>query len=380
MVKILGYHLFALVYNLCRLFPIKDKQILCITTHDDGEGSNVNLAAKAIKEKAEGYSFSYITKADTNQVKGSKGIGKRLSFFFRKPYQMSRSCIILMDNIFLPLSCMKIRKETTVVQLWHGTGSIKKFGQDVNTGKLKKLEWKANRNITHLIVNSEKTREIYAKAFGIEERCVYPIGLPKTDEIIKGMEEIKKTGINSDKDAIYRRYSIPENHKLILYAPTFRDDGQDRLRTAQLLLSIQKGLPEDYHLGLRLHPFVAEAYGDASLPERVYQLSFEPDLTSVLMASDVLITDYSSIVFEYCLIERPMLFYAYDLEEFSDSGRGFYEDYESFVPGPVVKGGAEAAKIIRENNFDIDKIKEFNARNFSCADGKAGGRLLDLIL
>ena len=377
--KEIGYRLFAIIYDICRLLPTKKKRVHCIMTHDDGEGSNVSLVVKALKEQGEGYSFSYITKRETLDVKGLKSLPGLLSFFFRKPFELSRAQIILMDNVFLPMAYLKRRRGVKVIQLWHGTGTIKKFGQHVNTGRLKMLEKKANSNITHLIVNSEGTRRLYAETFGISEERVYPIGLPKTDELIRRITEAEKLGLNQDREAIYQKYSIPEHAKLILYAPTFRDQELQGTGILQKLEGLQKALPEEYYLGLRLHPFIAEACLGLKLLPRVCQMSFETDLNSLLMASDVLISDYSSIIFEYCLTGRPMVFYAYDLKEFSDHGRGFYSDYQAYVPGPVTATAEETAAVIRENRFDMEVISTFRNNHFSYLDGKATERLLRFI-
>ncbi len=379
MLKTIGYRIFALMYYLCRPLSIRKKSVLCIMTHDDGEGSNVSLAVKALKEQETGYTFSYITKKDTLGVKGFMSIRSLLSFFLQKPCQLARAQIILMDNVFLPFAYIRVKKNVKVIQLWHGTGTIKKFGQDVNTGKLKELEQKANQNITHLIVNSEEIRKLYANTFGISESSVYAIGLPKTDEMLRRIDGVRKTGYNPDRETIYHKYNIPKTSRLVLYAPTFRDQEHGSPEVFNHLERLQKGLPEDCYLGLKLHPFIAENCTDRKLPPRVCQLSYESDLTAVLMASDVLITDYSSIIFEYCLTMRPMVFFAYDLEQFSDHGRGFYYSYKDYVPGPVVHQAEEAAAVIRENRFDTDKLRSFTENTFSSPDGRATVRLLELI-
>ncbi len=176
MIKIIGYYLFAAVFYICRLFPIKKKSVFCIMTHDDGEDSNVSLVVKKLKKLNASFIFSYITKTETESVKSLKSVSKLLEFFFIKPYHLARSEIILMDNVFLPMAYIRVKKNAKVIQLWHGTGTIKKFGQDVNTGRLKEEERRANRNITHLIVNNEQIAELYARVFGIDTHKVYPLG------------------------------------------------------------------------------------------------------------------------------------------------------------------------------------------------------------
>jgi CDP-ribitol ribitolphosphotransferase len=379
MTKTIGYYLFALIYNLCRLLPIKRKRVFCIKTHDDGEGSNVSIVERALRGLEEGYTFSYLTQSDTTAVKSLSGIKVLLSFFFFKPFELARAEIILMDNVFLPYAYIHRRKGSKVIQLWHGTGTIKKFGQDCNTGKLKELEKRANANITHLIVNSPAMKELYAAAFGVSKELVYPIGLPKTDELLQCIQRIAATGANPEKEYIYRKYKIPKNKKLILYAPTFRDEMEQNPRLIELIKELSEALSEEYFFGLRLHPFIAHSYAREQLGENLCQLSFEKDATAVLLAADMLITDYSSIIFEYCLLRRPMLFFAYDFDEFSDRGRGFYYNYDEYVPGPVAYSSRELIEILRKKDFDLTKIEKFLSDNYLYMDGNATKRLLELI-
>ena len=286
---------------------------------------------------------------------------------------------MLLDNVFIPLAYLHTKKKTKVVQLWHGTGSIKKFGQDVNTGKLKDLEKRANSNVTHLIVNSPEMKKLYSSAFGINEEFIYTIGLPKTDELLMRIKKIEVAKKNLDKEYIYHKYNIPKLRKLILYAPTFRDNEISNPKMFELLKELSKELPEDYCIGLRLHPFIAKQFKLEQMDQRIFQLSYEKDVNSLLLASDLLITDYSSIIFEYCLTERPMIFYAYDYAAFSDLGRGFYYDYESYVPGPVAYSCKEVVEIIKMNCFERNRVKEFNDNNYLYMDGGASKRLIELL-
>jgi CDP-ribitol ribitolphosphotransferase len=379
MTKTFGYYLFAFVYNLCRLVPIKKKRVFCIMTHDEGEGSNVSIAVRALKKCEEGYTFSYLTKSDTKAVKSLSGLKVMFTFFFRKPFELARAEIVLMDNVFLPYAFIHRRKGTKIIQLWHGTGTIKKFGQDSNVGRLKELEKRANSNITHLVVNSPEIKKLYSGAFGVREEFIYPIGLPKTDELLIRIKKLEVTKRNTDKEYIYQKYSIPKDKKLLLYAPTFRDEEGQNPRLIELLKELSEKLSEEYYLGLRLHPFIAHSFKQERLGKNICQLSFEKDVNTVLLAADLLITDYSSIVFEYCLLKRPMIFYAYDYEEFSDRVRGFYYDYKTYVPGPVARDCQEVVSIIRNKSFETDKIEDFLNSTYLYTDGNATKRLLELM-
>lgn len=402
MIKIIGYYIFAFVYYICRLFPVNDKRVLCIMTHDDGEDSNVSLLVRELNRINSDHIFSYITKSETEMVKSLRGVSKQLTFFFIKPYYMARSKTILMDNIFLPMAYLRVRRNVKVIQLWHGTGTIKRFGQDANSGRIKRQEGRANSNITHLIVNNEQTARLYAGVFGIGIDRVYPVGLPKTDDMLYRMwradradivdrpdgadradivnrpDGVNRADISSDKRLIYEKYDLPMEKKLILYAPTFRDANLASETTLKYVEELATGLPNDYILGLRLHPFVARMAQKLHI-DNLCDLSGERSLSSLIMASDLLITDYSSIIFEYCITEKPMIFFAYDLDDFVSHGRGFYRDYESSVPGPIARDSREVIEIINSGEFSLDLIRTFNMDNFPRLDGKASERIIELI-
>jgi CDP-ribitol ribitolphosphotransferase len=193
------------------------------------------------------------------------------------------------------------------------------------------------------------------------------------------MHKLEQTGKSPDKEYIYRKYNIPRDRKLILYAPTFRDNEEENPKLIELITELSNELSQEYYLGLRLHPFIAETYRQEQLGDRICQFSFEKDLNALLMASDILITDYSSIIFEYCITKRPMIFYAYDFNEFSDVGRGYYYDYEDFVPGPVAYRCKDVVKAIKEREFEAYDIEAFIRGNYMYADGNATKRLIQLI-
>lgn len=378
MIKTIGYYIFAFAYHIYSIFPVKSKRVLCIMTHDDGDDSNVSLVVNRLKEPEDGYTFTYITKSETESVKSLKDIGKLLAFFLVKPYHLARAKTILMDNVFLPMAYIRMKKDVKVIQLWHGTGTIKRFGQDANVGRLKELERRANKNITHLIVNNKQTAKLYAKAFGIDIHKVYPVGLPKTDDIFNRQRIVDEDNINIDKNDIYYRYKLPKDKKLILYAPTFRDLNLGSDTILKNVEDMAKKLPKDYILGLRLHPYVAGLV-KRLCKENVCDLSDEKSLSALIMASDLLITDYSSIIFEYCITGKPMIFFAYDLDEFISRGRGFYNEYSGYVPGPVVTDRDELIDTIVREDYSTERINTFVAKNFPKLDGKATERIIKLI-
>ncbi len=375
--KIIGYYIFALFYYAFRLFcPIKTKKVFAIMTHDSSKDGNVGYLVEYLKKKEEGYTFEYLKKSDRNLAKSFHLLKGKVSFFIWKPFHLATAEYVLLDNVFLPMAYLKFRGKVKVIQLWHGTGTIKKFGQDVNTGTLKILEKKANSRITHLIVNSEETREIYGGAFGVARDKVYCYGLPRTDLFFDPRK------IRERKQKFYERYPNLVGKTLVLYAPTFRDREKDHPSIALDLELLSQELPEQYVFMLRLHPFVMEAFQHDAQPlddkekdTNIVSMSDYPDISTLLLVADYLITDYSSSIFEYCLRERPMIFHAYDLEEFEHNARGFYRPYREYVPGPIARDTGELIALLKQNQFDFKQIQMFKDKNYQYQDGNSTERL-----
>lgn len=373
--KTVGYLIFAAFYYIFRLFcPIRKKKVFAVMTHDGSPYGNVGVMVNYLKRREEGYTFHYLKKEDRNMAGSLNAVMGKAAFFIVKPYHLATSQFVLLDNAFLPMAYIVFSKKVSVIQLWHGTGTIKRFGQYVNTGWLSKLEKRANEKITHLIVSSEESKSESAGAFGVEEDKIFIYGLPRTD-IFFDRDQIEERKLK-----FYKQYPKLTGKKLILYAPTFRDLETEHPKLALDSAKLLEGLPEDYVILLRLHPFVAAAcekdvgtnQGNAG---QVINMSSYDDINTLLMVSDYLITDYSSVIFEYCLLNKPIIFYAYDLEEFSDHGRGFNRPYEEYVPGPIAKDTEDILNLLKNDQFDLTKIRSFVNRSYRFLDGNSAERL-----
>lgn len=371
--KEIGYHIFAFLFRLYSVLGIDENKVFLVMTHDDGREGNVGTVLTYLKKNKPSLTYARVTRKSTDFRK--KGRVKRmLRFFLRTPYDMARSKYIFLDNVFLPMAFCDIKKEVKVVQLWHGTGTIKKFGQDVNEGHLKRLEKMANEKITDLVVNSEETKELYANCFGVSEQKVRVLGLPRTDVFFYKRVQERRL------EAFYKQYPQLKHKKIVLYAPTFRDDELVHPSIAFSIDRLMERLEDDVCLALRLHPFVAYSIPyNGKYKDRVYDFSLYDKLNTLLFATDCLVTDYSSIIFEYAALNRPMIFYAYDLERFEKEGRGFYNDYETYVPGLVVRTQEELCEALQEETIQQEKITAFRNRAYAYTDGKATKRLIDLI-
>ena len=204
--KIIAYYIFSLFYYIGCLLPVRSNHYFCVMTHDSRIDSSVGVVIQAIKKEASNTKFILYTK----ETKTKWG---KLSLLFLKPFQLASCKTILMDNEFLPLAYIHLRKDVKVIQLWHGTGTIKKFGHDVCSPSLLKVVQRADDKITHLIVNSEYTKRLYQRTFGLEESRVYLTGIPRTDQLfdMNTMEEKRRN--------FFSQYPELKDKRLFLYAP-----------------------------------------------------------------------------------------------------------------------------------------------------------------
>jgi CDP-glycerol glycerophosphotransferase len=181
--------------------------------------------------------------------------------------------------------------------------------------------------------------------------------------------------------AVRRRLGIPDGKRAILYAPTYRDqiadrDGRTRLDLRLDFARLQAALGSDTVLLFRKHHAVFDALPHAMWPY-ARDVSSYPDATELLLAADVLVTDYSSIAVDFANTGRPMVFYAYDLEQYESTIRGFNIDYEATVPGPVVRTMDELTEALRDPVVDGARYAAFCTRFCEHDDGRAAARVVD---
>lgn len=281
------------------------------------------------------------------------------------------------------MSCLPLRQETVLTQLWHACGAFKKFGMstaDLIFGDDRKtlMKYPYHGNYTHVTVSAPEVIWAYEEAMSLEKNggIVKAVGISRTDVFFD------ESFIARARQTLYERFPAAKGRKVILYAPTFR--GRVAKANTPDVLDIAmmyRELNTDYVLILKHHPFVKKR---PEIPQ-AYQ-SFVTDMTQdmsiedLLCVSDICISDYSSLVFEYSLFERPMLFFAYDLDEYFD-WRGFYYDYETFVPGPVYTETNEIIDYIRhmDERFDRQRVVSFRERFMSACDGRATERIMRLV-
>ena len=248
--------------------------------------------------------------------------------------------------------------------------------------EVRKLEVGANRNLTYVVCSSPYVAPFYMSAFGVTEDQIISTGTPNEDWYF----DPKNTGsaaISAARAEFDKQYPEAAGKYLILYAPTFRDDPGagsvlSHMDLSQLKAAAEEGLGREVCVMVRLHPHDPCA-GKIDLEDGIMDMTSYPDINALCLLTDLMITDYSSVCMNFALLRRPMVFYAYDLDNYKD-GRNFYFDFEEYVPGPVAKNMEELCAVMRSRDFRTDKLEAFRHTNFGEPDGTATKQLLDKIL
>ena len=187
---------------------------------------------------------------------------------------------------------------------------------------------------------------------------------------------------NNDKDIaeIKRSIGIPADKKVILYAPTWRDDeasgiGKYHFSTALNVGKMYEAFGKDMVMIIKYHYLVEDNTDWSVYGDFVYVFDQSIDISQLYLVSDILITDYSSVMFDYSLLGRPMYFYCYDIEKYKNILRGFYFDFENMSPGPISKTTEELIEDIeseRHMKYE-EKYNEFRQmyNPWDCADSSA---------
>ena len=289
----------------------------------------------------------------------------------------STSSVIVLEEFTPLIHKVYIKDKVKIVQLWHACGAFKTFGF-TRLGKPKGSPQitKMHRNYDYVTVSSTYCKQCHSEGFGISTNKVIPIGIPRTD-IFFDDEYINKT-----REDFYSKFPNFKNKKIIMFAPTFRGHIKETANYPVNVFDIKyllSQIDDDYAVIIKHHPFVKQIQPiPKQYSDRVIDLSIGTDINDLLFVTDVIISDYSSLIFEASLKEIPMIFYAYDLERYIKE-RDFYFDYALNVPGKIVYNMEEIITTINNEDFQTERTEAFRNMFFDHFDGNSSQRVADLI-
>lgn len=362
---------FKLLYYFYHLVPVKQKKVLFASDSRDDISGNFAFVYEDMLKRNLDLDVHFILKKGVDAKKTFKEIN-------RLAYDMATAKIILLDDFYPMVYPLRIRKNAELIQLWHAVGAFKTFGFS-RIGRPGGPSPKSinHRNYTKAIVSSKNVAKYYAEGFGITEDKIIATGIPRTDIFF---DEQYKSEV---RERLYSEYPFLKEKKVITFAPTFRGNGQQSAHYPMEVLQLENlynELKDEYVFLFKIHPFVKN---DFNIPYQYkdffYDFSDYREINDLLFVTDILITDYSSVCFEFALLNKPMLFFAYDIEEYVNK-RDFYYEYNSFIPGPLVRSTEEIIEKIVEKDFKMEKIKPFAQYYFDDHDGRSSQRVVEQLI
>ena len=292
--------------------------------------------------------------------------------------EIAMSKIIIIDDyakIFYPLT---MRKQAKFIQVWHSTGAFKRMGF-ARMGKQGSTISSSltHKNYTDVIVSSEFVRKNFAEAFGISIEKIHALGVARTDIFFD------KNYIETKKAEIIKKFPVLTKKKLILFAPTFRGDTREKAYYPSDYIDIKSlydNFNDEYVLGIKMHPFIKDAI---EIPKQyndfVIDFSSEREINDLLFVTDTLITDYSSVIFEYALLDKKIIFYAPDLESYTNS-RDFFYEYSNYLYGDLARNFDELIKCIKSAPIEKKASDDFKDKFLSACDGNSSQRVVDNLI
>ena len=299
----------------------------------------------------------------------------------RLVWLLARAEVILLDDYQPAIYRLPQRPDRQrIIQLWHAWGAFKTVGYSRIGKPGGPNPWsRVHKNYTFAIVSSSHEAPFYEEAFGLPDGRAIPTGTPRMDDFLDAANQARR------REAAFRLLPMARDRQVILFAPTFRGRSARGANYPVDVVDVEAlhalCVERDAVAVIRLHPFVsARVRIDEPYRDRVIDASdLVVDTNDLLLITDLLVTDYSSLIFEFSALGRPMLFFAYDLEEYAET-RDTYEDYESFVPGRIVRSFPDLLDAIRRDDHEQEKVPPFARRHLPDQPGSATDRIIDELI
>lgn len=361
------YKLFSNMYRGQR-----ENTVLFMTEQNSVIASNLKAVSERMVERGldKEYTILYSARAASAEKQGKKS-------WLELMIKLAKSGTIFIDDHAPVFDWLKLESDTKVVQLWHAGAGFKSSGYSRWGHNGCPAPQSCHRQYKYGIAGSRHIAHFFSEVWGINDECVLPTGMPRMDEYLDENHRKEKT------EELYQQYPMCKGKKVILFAPTYRGTNKKTAYYPYELIDFERLYEvcgEEYVVLFKMHPWVnediviEEKYSDKFLDVKTY-----PNINDMFYIVDLLITDYSSNIFEYSLMRKPMLFFAYDKIQYSFS-RGFHREYEESAPGKVCYTFDEVLQAIATKDFEYEKVEEYVRLHFDYIDSGASDRVIDWIL
>lgn len=363
----IGIFILNIIYFFIKLFPINKNKVTFISRQSNEVSLDFRMIADELRKQNNNVKIVFMCKKLEN------GLLKKIGYCFhmvKQMYNIATSKVVILDSYCIPVCILKQKKKLVVIQIWHALGSLKKFGYsslDKKDGRDSKIAkaMKMHCNYTYILTSSAFSKQFFKEAFNAKDEQMLVMNLPRVD-FLKSKKEQEKMQLRFLK--IY-----PETNnkkKNILYCPTNRKGKKIPLE------NMVKDIPFDkYNFIAKLHDGTEIIYIDG----KTIQKNSNFTGMELLHIADYIITDYSAIVYEASITQKPIYFYTYDYDDYQIN-RGTYIDYMSEMPGPICKDFKQIMKLIEENEFDKIKEEKFCQKYIENINENATKKLAELVL
>ncbi|MDF9824851.1 CDP-glycerol glycerophosphotransferase [Breznakia sp. PF5-3] len=365
---------------------VDDKTIIFIAYHGRGYACNPKYLHKYMmsQERFKDYKMVWaVKKFKITKIEGAKIVRYNGLKYF---YYMSKAKYWVI-NCKMPKHIVK-KPEQVYLQTWHGT-PLKRLAHDIQVKEdttfyrsEMSFEQMANtydndvKKYNYMISPNHFSTKVFQSAFRIDRKRLIETGYPRNDYLTNITQE--------EIEVLKEKYHIPEGKKVILYAPTWRDNTYNaRGYTFELQADFHKWmevLGDEYVVLFKPHYLIVNKFKrDEEIREFVKNVRAGRDINELYVIADVLITDYSSVFFDYANLNRPMYFYMFDLDAYAEELRGFYFDIYKTLPGDIIKNEDELLMKIKSGNYDYKRLAKFNEEFNDLQDGHCCEKVVNIM-
>lgn len=361
------YKGFSLIYK-----KKASNTVLFMTEQNDKIASNLKAVSERMVERGldKEYRICYSARPAAAQSQGIKS-------WIHLMKLLAQSDHIFIDDHAPVFDWLKLRESTEVAQLWHAGAGFKSSGYS---------RWghfgcpgpqSCHRQYKYGIAGSKNIAHFFSEVWGLNDEQVLPTGMPRMDEYLDEAHKQQKI------EELHKQYPASVGKKVILFAPTYRGRNKKTAYYPYDLLDFDRLYEvcgDEYIVFFKGHPWVNNKLEiKKQHKDKFFDLKNYPNINDLFYIVDLLITDYSSNIFEYSLMRKPMMFFAFDKAEYSLS-RGFHRDYDESAPGKVCETFEEVLTAIESKDFEYEKVEQYILQHFDYIDSGASDRVIDWIL
>lgn len=342
-----------ILYSFFKIFPTKNK-ITMISRQSNEETLDFRLLREEIEKENNKIKVVVLCHKLEGGINAS--FAEKIKYgmhMLLQMYHIATSKVVILDTYCILISILKHKKSLKVIQMWHSMGTMKKFGYQIldrEEGTKKEVAnlMKMHKNYDYVFASSMAYSKQLAEGFGCEINKIRIFSLPRVDLLTS--EEYKRQ-ITSKIEEKYPKIFTKKN---ILYCPTFRKD--EKQLEKEIYKMIEQVNFEQYNLIIKLHPLSKIKINNPNVIFDKYFTSMD-----MLFIADYVISDYSCIIYEVAILNIPLFFFAFDLQEYLNN-RGLTIDYEKEVPGLVSKDAKEIIEAINNNKYNIKLVEQFRKK------------------